>query len=134
TKVGTLVRPALALFPNYRSLPVAYHGRSSSIGVSPTAVQRPWGQIRRGADPSAVFEPTERLDYEAEVAMFVGTGTTQGDPVSLDAAEQHIFGLCLLNDWSARDIQIWEAQPLGPFLAKNFATTISPWAVTIEAL
>jgi len=134
TNVGTLFRPASALFPNYKYLPVAYHGRSSSIGVSPTAIQRPWGQIKRGDDPSTVFEPSERLDYEAEVAMFVGMGTTQGNPVSLDAAEQHIFGLCLVNDWSARDIQIWESQPLGPFLAKNFATTISPWVVTLEAL
>jgi fumarylacetoacetase len=134
TNVGTLFRPASPLSPNYTHLPIAYHGRSSSIGVSPTAIQRPWGQIRRGADPSTVFEPSERLDYEAEVAMFVGMGITQGDPVGLDAAEQHIFGLCLLNDWSARDIQAWESQPLGPFLAKNFATTISPWVVTLEAL
>jgi len=134
TNVGTLFRPASPLSPNYTHLPIAYHGRSSSIGVSPTAIQRPWGQIRRGADPSTVFERSERLDYEAEVALFVGMGITQGDPVGLDAAEQHIFGLCLLNDWSARDIQAWESQPLGPFLAKNFATTISPWVVTLEAL
>jgi fumarylacetoacetase len=132
--VGSLFRANNPLFPNYKHLPIAYHGRSSSIVPSGTAVHRPWGQVKRAEDPLPVYRPTDRLDYEAEVAVFVGMGNYQGTPVGLDAAEQHIFGLCLLNDWSARDVQVWESQPLGPFLAKDFATTISPWIVTLEAL
>lgn len=133
TNVGSLFRPNNSLFPNYKHLPIAYHGRSSSIVVGGTSVRRPWGQVK-GTDDMPAFQPTNRLDYEVEVAAFVGMGSDLGRPVSLDAAEGHIFGLCLLNDWSARDIQAWESQPLGPFLAKNFATSISPWVVTLEAL
>jgi fumarylacetoacetase len=132
--VGSLFRSNNPLFPNYRHLPIAYHGRSSSIVPSGTAVHRPWGQVKRGEDRSPVYRPTDRLDYEAEVGAFVGLGNPQGTPIGLDAAEQHLFGLCLLNDWSARDVQAWESQPLGPFQAKDFATTISPWVVTLEAL
>jgi fumarylacetoacetase len=132
--VGKLFRPDNPLTPNYVWMPIGYHGRVSSIGVSDQRVKRPIGQsLPKGAD-RPVFGPSRRLDYELEVGIFVGTGNAQGTSVSVDAAEAHIFGLCLLNDWSARDIQSWEGQPLGPFLGKNFATTISPWIVTLEAL
>ncbi len=132
--VGKLFRPDNPLTPNYVWMPIAYHGRVSSIGVSPQPVIRPLGQsLPKGAD-SPAFGPSRRLDYELEVGIFIGTGNPQGSGISVEEAEQHVFGLCLLNDWSARDIQSWEAQPLGPFLGKNFATTISPWIVTLEAL
>jgi fumarylacetoacetase len=132
--VGKLFRPDNPLTPNYVWMPIAYHGRVSSIGVSPQPVIRPLGQsLPKGAD-SPAFGPSRRLDYELEVGIFIGTGNPQGSGISVEQAEQHVFGLCLLNDWSARDIQSWEAQPLGPFLGKNFATTISPWIVTLEAL
>jgi fumarylacetoacetase len=132
--VGKLFRPDNPLTPNYVWMPIAYHGRVSSIGVSPQPVVRPLGQsLHKGAD-SPIFGPSRRLDYELEVGIFIGTGNAQGSGISVAAAEQHVFGLCLLNDWSARDIQSWEAQPLGPFLGKNFATTISPWIITLEAL
>ena len=134
TNVGSLFRPNNPLLPNYKYVPIAYHGRSSSIVVSGTPIRRPWGQLKGADDPLPAFRPSDRLDYEAEVAAVVGLGNELGEPVELDAAEEHIFGLCLLNDWSARDIQTWEYQPLGPFLAKDFATSLSPWVITRQAL
>src|SRR5262245_55974010 len=134
TNVGSLFRPDNPLLPNYKHVPIAYHGRTSSIVVSGTGVRRPWGQVKGPSDPEPSFRPSQRLDYETEVAAVIGTGKDLGEPISIDDAEAHVFGLCLLNDWSARDIQAWEYQPLGPFLAKNFATTISPWIVTLDAL
>ncbi len=134
TNVGRLFRPDAPLLPNYKYVPIGYHGRTSSIVVSGTRVRRPWGQIKNTADASPTFAPSRRLDYETEVAAVIGTGNPQGEPVEIDDAERRVFGLCLLNDWSARDIQAWEYQPLGPFLGKNFATSVSPWIVTIEAL
>ena len=133
THVGSLFRPDNPLLPNYKHIPIAYHGRSSSIRVSGTPITRPHGQVK-GANDQPVFGPTARLDYELELGLFVGAGNAVGDPIPIDRAESHIFGLCVVNDWSARDIQAWEYQPLGPFLAKNFATTVSPWVVTLEAL
>ncbi|WP_026732472.1 fumarylacetoacetase [Fischerella sp. PCC 9605] len=134
TNVGKLFRPDNPLLPNYKYVPIAYHGRASSIVLSDTAIQRPKGQIKKPEAPTPSFEPTQMLDYELEVGFFIGAGNELGQPVPIDNAEEHIFGLCLVNDWSARDIQAWEYQPLGPFLAKSFATTISPWVVTLEAL
>jgi fumarylacetoacetase len=133
TRVGKLFRPDNPLLPNYKYVPIGYHGRASSIVVSGAEITRPSGQTKPTAsDP--VFGPTQSLDYELEVGLFIGPGNHLGEPIPIASAEQHLFGLCLLNDWSARDIQSWEAQPLGPFLAKSFATTISPWIVTLEAL
>jgi fumarylacetoacetase len=134
TNVGRLFRPDNPLLPNYKHVPIAYHGRSSSIVASGTAVTRPCGQSKPPDAAHPSFGPSQRLDYEMEIGAFVGVGNALAHPVALDEAESHLFGLCLLNDWSARDIQAWEYQPLGPFLAKNFATTISPWVVTFEAL
>lgn len=134
TRVGSLFRPDNPLLPNYKHVPIAYHGRSSSVVVSGTPIRRPRGQVKAASAAAPSFTASERLDYEVEVAALVGEGNALGAPVGLDAAEQHLFGVCLLNDWSARDVQAWEYQPLGPFLAKNFATTISPWVVTMEAL
>ena len=134
TNVGSMFRPDNPLLPNYKWVPIGYHGRASSIVVSGTNVRRPLGQTREGASGPPTFGPSRRLDYELEVGAFIGVGNSLGSPVPLDDAEQHVFGLCLLNDWSARDIQAWEYQPLGPFLAKNFASTISPWVVTLDAL
>ena len=128
TNVGNLFWPGNPLAPNYKHLPVGYHGRASSVAISGTPVRRPSGQT-----PDS-FGPSRALDYELEVGAFVGPGNRLGEPVSINEAPSHIFGLCLLNDWSARDIQAWESQPLGPFLSKSFATTISPWVVTLEAL
>ncbi len=133
TRVGRLFRPDQPLLPNYRYIPIGYHGRASSIVISGTEVQRPPGQFRE-RDGTIHFAPTRSLDFEAEIGAFVGTGNRLGESISIAEAEQHIFGLCLVNDWSARDLQAWEAQPLGPFLAKNFATTISPWIVPLPAL
>jgi fumarylacetoacetase len=134
TRVGQLLRPDNALLPNYRWLPIAYHGRTSSIVISGTPIRRPAGQqAARGAVEPA-FGPSRRLDYELELAAYVGTPNAMGTPIPVALAEDHAFGFCLLNDWSARDIQAWEYQPLGPFLAKNFGTTISPWIVTLDAL
>ena len=133
TRVGRLFRPANPLLPNYKYLPIGYHGRASSIVISGHAIHRPCGQTR-SAESLPVLGPTRSLDYELEVGMFVGRGNSLGKPISITEAEEHIFGLCLVNDWSARDIQSWEYQPLGPFLAKSFATTISPWVVSLEAL
>ena len=132
--VGSMFRPDNPLMPNYRYLPVAYHGRSSSIVPSGAAVFRPAGQVGANVDKPPEFVPTRELDYELEVGFFVGQGNVRGVPLSIEDAEDRIFGFCLVNDWSARDIQRWEYQPLGPFLGKSFATTISPWVVTLEAL
>lgn len=134
TNVGRLFRPDNPLLPNYKWVPIGYHGRASSIVVSGTEVKRPSGQTKAADAAAPVFGPSRALDYELEVGFFVGPGNRLGEPVPLAEAERHIFGLCLVNDWSARDMQAWEYQPLGPFLAKNFATTISPWVVTMEAL
>lgn len=134
TAVGKLFRPDNPLLPNYKWVPIGYHGRASTIGVSGQAFPRPRGQTRGATDAEPVFGPAKRLDYEMEVGIFVGGGNAAGEPIAVANAEQHVFGLCLLNDWSARDLQAWEYQPLGPFLSKNFATTISPWIVTLEAL
>jgi fumarylacetoacetase len=134
TAVGRLFRPDQPLMPNYRWLPVAYHGRSSSIGISGQYFPRPRGQALRGGSSTPSVAPSERLDYELELAAFIGPGNELGQSIELNHAEAHVFGLCLLNDWSARDLQAWESQPLGPFQGKNFATTISPWIVTLEAL
>jgi fumarylacetoacetase len=134
TNVGSMFRPDNPLLPNYKWVPIGYHGRASSIVVSGTDVRRPVGQTRDGTNGPPAFGPSRRLDYELEIGAFVGVGNALGSPIPIDDAEQHLFGLCLLNDWSARDIQTWEYQPLGPFLAKNFASTISPWVVTLDAL
>jgi len=131
--VGSMFRPENPLLPNYKHLPVGYHGRASSVVVSGTPVRRPRGQ-REGEDSAPVFGPAQLLDYEMEVGIFVGPGNALGEPIGIADAESHLFGLCLVNDWSARDIQKWEYQPLGPFLGKSFATTVSPWVVTMEAL
>jgi fumarylacetoacetase len=134
TNVGRLFRPETPLLPNYKYVPIGYHGRASSIVVSGTGIVRPHGQIRPSGSPAPVFQPSESLDYEVEVGFFAGRGNAQGAPILINDAESHIFGFCLVNDWSARDIQAWEYQPLGPFLGKSFATSISPWVVTTEAL
>jgi fumarylacetoacetase len=131
--VGKLFRPDAPLLPNYKWVPIGYHGRASTVGVGPHDVLRPWGQTLAGAAPPR-FGPTQRLDYELELGVLVGTGNDRGRPMSMAQAEDAWFGLVLLNDWSARDVQAWEYQPLGPFLSKNFATTVSPWVVTREAL
>jgi fumarylacetoacetase len=133
--VGTMLRgPENALMPNWKWLPVAYHGRASSVVVSGTEVKRPQGQTKPPDSSAPVFGPSRSLDFELETAFFIGPGNELGKPIPIDRAEEHIFGLVLMNDWSARDIQTWEYQPLGPFLAKNFCTSISPWVVTLEAL
>jgi fumarylacetoacetase len=134
TAVGRLFRPDNPLLPNYKWVPIGYHGRASSVRVSGQKFERPVGQIMPKGEPQPSLAPTRSLDYELEVGIFIGTGNALGRRVALDEFGDHVFGLCLLNDWSARDIQAWEYQPLGPFLAKNFATTISPWIVTLEAL
>jgi fumarylacetoacetase len=137
TNVGKLFRPDNPLLPNYKYIPIGYHGRASSLVSSGTPVRRPSGQTRDGdANPSNApkFGPTKALDYELELGLFVSAGNKLGEIIPIGEAEEHIFGICLLNDWSARDIQAWEYQPLGPFLAKSFATSLSPWVVTMEAL
>lgn len=134
TNVGSMFRPDNPLLPNYKYVPIGYHGRASSIVISGTDIRRPHGQNRSDAEVPPVFIPCKSLDYEMEVGFFVGQGNELGSSIPIADAEKHIFGLCLVNDWSARDIQAWEYQPLGPFLAKNFATTISPFVVTMEAL
>jgi len=133
TRVGRLFRPDNPLLPNYKYVPIGYHGRASSIVVSGADIRRPRGQTK-SADQEPLFGPARSLDYELEVGFFIGPGNSLGQSIPIAEAEQHIFGLCLVNDWSARDIQAWEYQPLGPFLAKSFATTISPWIVPLEAL
>jgi len=133
TRVGRIVRPDSALPPAFKHLPMAYNGRTSSVVISDTPVIRPRGQKMRG-NGDVEFAPTRALDYELEAGIYIGAGNALGTPIPLRAAPEHIFGLCLLNDWSARDIQRWESVPLGPFLGKSFCTTISPWIVTSEAL
>ena len=134
TNVGKMFRPDNPLLPNYKYVPIGYHGRASSIVVSGTPVRRPLGQTRSADAETPTYGPTRMLDYESELGLFVGRGNELGSVVPLSDAEGHVFGYCLVNDWSARDIQAWEYQPLGPFLAKNFATTVSPWIVTAEAV
>lgn len=134
TNVGSMFRPDNPLLPNYKWVPIGYHGRSSSIVVSGTPVRRPSGQTKDENSPAPTFGPTKRLDYEMELGMFIGPGNDLGEPIAVGSALDHVFGFCLVNDWSARDVQAWEYQPLGPFLAKNFATSISPWIVTLDAL
>jgi fumarylacetoacetase len=134
TNIGKLLRPDNPLLPNYKWIPIGYHGRSSSIGISGQAVRRPASQIMRPGATEPVLAPSARLDYELEVGIFIGPANAPGEPVPVNQAEQHVFGMCLFNDWSARDVQGWEYQPLGPFLSKNFASTVSPWVVTMEAL
>ncbi len=132
--VGRQFRPDSPLLPNYKYVPIGYHGRSSSIVVSGAPVRRPNGQRKGPDDATPSFGPSRRLDFELELGIWIGPGNALGDPIPIAQAADHVCGFCLLNDWSARDIQAWEYQPLGPFLAKNFATSISPWVVTPEAL
>lgn len=134
TAVGSLFRPDNPLLPNYKWVPIGYHGRASTVGVSGQSFPRPVGQTKApdAAEPS--FGPCKRMDYELEMGIYIGAGNKLGERVDIENAEDHVFGLCLFNDWSARDLQAWEYQPLGPFLAKNFASTVSPWIVTTEAL
>jgi fumarylacetoacetase len=134
TNVGSLFRPDNPLLPNYKYVPIGYHGRASSINITGAEIRRPCGQTKAADADLPSFGPSRSLDYELEVGFFIGKGNAQGETIPISEAESHIFGLCLLNDWSARDVQAWEYQPLGPFLAKNFATTISPWIVTMDAL
>jgi fumarylacetoacetase len=134
TNAGRIFRPEAPLLPNYKHVPIAYNGRASTIVVSGTTVRRPCGQTRAASENLPVFGPCRRLDYETELGIFLGGHSQQGTPVPLAQVWRHIFGFCLLNDWSARDIQAWEYQPLGPFLGKSFATSISPWVVTADAL
>ena len=134
TAIGKLFRPDNPLLPNYKWIPIGYHGRSSTIGISGQKFHRPVGQTKAPDALEPSFGPCKRLDYELEMGLFVGKSTQMGDLINIQNAEQHLFGVCIFNDWSARDIQAWEYQPLGPFLAKSFASTISPWIVTMEAL
>ena len=134
TNIGRLFRPDNALLPNYKWIPIGYHGRASSVVVSGHSFPRPVGQIMQTGATAPVLARSERMDFELELGIFVGQENALGSRIPIALAESHVFGVCLLNDWSARDLQAWEYQPLGPFLAKNFATTISPWIVTLEAL
>jgi fumarylacetoacetase len=134
TNVGSMFRPDNPLLPNYKHLPVGYHGRASSIIVSGTPVRRPMGQTVSSDTGPPTFGPSRLLDYELELGFFVGPGNATGERIPMSKARDHIFGMVIVNDWSARDVQKWEYQPLGPFNAKNFATSISPWVVTTEAL
>ena len=134
TNAGRAFRPDNPLLPNYKYVPVAYHGRASSIRVSGTAVKRPLGQRKPANEDLPTYGPSRNLDFELELGFYIGVPTTLGETIPVGGAAEHIFGFCLLNDWSARDVQGWEYQPLGPFLGKNFATTVSPWVITSEAL
>ena len=134
TNVGSMFRPDNPLLPNYKWVPIGYHGRASSLVPSGTTVARPSGQLKDPKNDTPTFGPSRSLDYEMELGFVVASGNPMGRPVPISEAEAHLFGLCLVNDWSARDVQSWEYQPLGPFLAKNFATTMSPWIVTLDAL
>jgi len=134
TNVGSMFRPDNPLLPNYKHVPIGYHGRASSIVIDGTPIRRPMGQLRPDDSQPPIFEPCKLLDYEMEVGFFVGTGNELGTRIDMADAADHIFGLVLVNDWSARDVQKWEYQPLGPFNAKNFGTTVSPWVVTLDAL
>lgn len=134
TNVGSMFRPDNPLLPNYKWVPIGYHGRASSIVISGTSVRRPHGQTKAPNADQPTFGPCKNLDYEMEVGVWIGPGNALGAPITINNAHDHIFGFSLVNDWSARDVQTWEYQPLGPFLAKNFATSIAPWVVTAEAL
>ena len=134
TNVGKVFRPDNPLLPNYKHVPIGYHGRSSSIVPSGASVRLPSGQLKDADSTAPTFGPSRRLDYELELGIWIGPGNDLGNPIPIDEADGHVAGFCLLNDWSARDIQSWEYQPLGPFLSKNFATTVSPWVITPEAL
>jgi fumarylacetoacetase len=135
TNLGRILRPnAEPLLPNYRHIPIGYHGRSGTVVVSGTQIRRPHGQRKPPDAPAPTFAPSAQLDVELEMGWIAGAASTLGEPVSADAVREHVFGYVLLNDWSARDIQAWEYQPLGPFLGKSFATSISPWIVTLDAL
>ena len=134
SNMGKMLRPDSPLLPNYKWVPIGYHGRGSSIVISGTAVVRPQGQVKPPDAQVPAFGPSRRLDYEAELGFVVGPGNRLGKPISIKDSSNHIFGAVLLNDWSARDLQAWEYQPLGPFLAKSFASTVSPWVVTMQAL
>jgi fumarylacetoacetase len=134
TNVGKLFRPDNPLLPNYKWVPIGYHGRASSIGVSGQEIPRPLGQTKAPDADGPDFGPSQRLDYETEVGIYIGAGNAAGERINIDDADNHVFGYCIFNDWSARDIQAWEYQPLGPFLSKSFASTVSPWIVTSEAL
>ena len=134
TNVGSMFRPENPLLPNYKYVPIGYHGRASSIVASGTPVRRPMGQVKEDQSAAPVFGPSRSLDYECEIGAYLVGGNALGTEIPIAEADRQLFGLCLLNDWSARDIQAWEYQPLGPFLAKNFATSLSPWVVTMEAL
>jgi len=134
TNIGKLFRPDNPLLPNYKYVPIGYHGRASSVVPSGRPVRRPTGQFKPSAEAAPIVGPAQRLDYELELGIWIGSGNELGEPITIENAAHHIAGYCLLNDWSARDIQAWEYQPLGPFLSKNFATTLSPWVVTPEAL
>jgi fumarylacetoacetase len=134
TNVGRIMRPGAELLPNYRHIPIGYHGRSGTVVVSGTPVHRPHGQRKPPDAATPLFGPSTMLDVELEMGWIAGAGSTHGTPVPADAVREHVFGYVLLNDWSARDIQAWEYQPLGPFLGKSFATSISPWIVTLDAL
>lgn len=134
TNVGRMFRPDHPLLPNYKHVPIGYHGRASSLVIGGTPVIRPHGQTYDQSSATVSFGPSRMLDYECEVGAFVGPGNELGEPIPIAKAGRHLFGICLVNDWSARDIQSWEYQPLGPFLAKSFATSVSPWVVTAEAL
>ncbi len=134
TTVGKLFRPDNPLLPNYKWVPIGYHGRASTLRVSPDQFKRPMGQLSPGNGAAPTLQPTKRLDHELELGLVIGQPSQQGEPIAIEDAEDHLFGIVLLNDWSARDIQAWEYQPLGPFLSKNFASTLSPWIVTLEAL
>lgn len=132
--IGKLFRPDNPLLPNYKHVPIGYHGRSSTICISGTSVRRPNGQTLPAGQETPSFGPSKRLDYELELGIWLGPGNNMGEPIAIGEASNHVAGFCLLNDWSARDVQAWEYQPLGPFLAKNFASSVSPWVVTPEAL
>jgi len=134
TTIGRQFRPDNPLLPNYKWVPIAYHGRASSIVASGSAFHRPMGQLKAADAPAPELAPSRRLDFELELAIFIGPGNDQGRRIAMRDAEDHVFGIGLLNDWSARDIQAWEYQPLGPFLSKSFASTVSPWMVTLDAL
>jgi fumarylacetoacetase len=134
TNVGRMMRPDNPLLPNYRWVPIGYHGRASSLVVSETPVVRPHGQVKPESAEVPEHRASQRLDYELELGAYIGVGNAPGVPIDASDAHRHLFGLCLVNDWSARDIQAWEYQPLGPFLSKSFATSLSPWVVTAQAL
>ena len=134
TTVGKLFRPDNPLLPNYKWVPIAYHGRSSTLVPSGVPFRRPRSQVKAADAEAPVLQPTARLDFELELGVVIGQGNTMGEPIDMERAEDHVFGITLFNDWSARDVQAWEYQPLGPFLSKNFASTLSPWVVTLEAL